>query len=239
MPKTFSEWLLARITDPTRAAAILGDLQEMSTTRGRFWFWTAYARTLIALTWRIVLALFVADIGRELIFNLASLYFHVAPPTWRTTNGPYLLSSMGPLLACTMSTLWFVLPFAVVRYGVRDRFVQLTFAVAVGITVAFLFIPWASLLFSASTLALIAATMTSREWRKPAEILAWTASAGLLTIAAADALRLRIHPQPGIERAIANYAQMFAFQIALLVVAIVCSRLHSLLLGQRPTIPLA
>lgn len=42
MPKaTLAEALLARITGPTRAAAILGDLLELSATRGRLWFWTA------------------------------------------------------------------------------------------------------------------------------------------------------------------------------------------------------
>ena len=38
-----AERLLARVTDPTRAAAIMGDLQEMEPTRGRLWFCTAYA----------------------------------------------------------------------------------------------------------------------------------------------------------------------------------------------------
>ena len=67
------EALLALIAGPARAAAILGDLTEMAATRGRLWFYAAYARTLFSLTWRIVLALFVADIGRELIFNLFHL----------------------------------------------------------------------------------------------------------------------------------------------------------------------
>ena len=84
----------------------------------------AYARTLFSLTWRIVLALFVADVGRELMFNLAGAYFRHTPYAWRTTNGPFLLDHMGPLLAGIMSTLWFALPFAGVLYGVRDRFVQ-------------------------------------------------------------------------------------------------------------------
>ena len=47
-----TEWLLARIAGPNRAAAIMGDLVELSSTRGRLWFWTAYARTLISLGWR-------------------------------------------------------------------------------------------------------------------------------------------------------------------------------------------
>jgi len=225
-----TEWLLARLAGRERGRAIYGDLTEMAATRGRLWFVAAYARTIISLTWRIPVALFIADVARELIFNLAHLYFHVAPPTWRTTHAPHLLDSMGPLLACIMSTLWFALPFATVRYGLRDRFVQLTFAVALGTTVTFLFIPWASFVFAAATVVLAAAALFSNEWRKPAEILAWTAAAGILTIAAASAVRLTYHPPAGLVRTLASYAEMLTFQGSLLVVAIVCSRLHRWLL---------
>ncbi len=50
MPKpTPAEWLLARLTEPERAAAIYGDLTEMAATRSRLWFWTNYFRALISL----------------------------------------------------------------------------------------------------------------------------------------------------------------------------------------------
>ena len=38
--------------------------------------------------------------------------------------------------------------------GICDRFVQLAFAVTLETTVAFLFMPWASILFAAATVAL-------------------------------------------------------------------------------------
>jgi hypothetical protein len=226
------EWLLARLTDRDRAAAILGDLTEMAQTRGRLWFVAAYARTLFSFTWRIVLALFVADIGRQMIFDLFHLYIGHTPAVWRSATGSWLdlLNSSGPLLACIMSTLWFVLPFAVIRYGRRDRFVQLTFAVAVGTTLAFLCIPWASPACAAATLVLAVAAFTPNTWRKPLEVLLWTVAAGILTIAAADAFRLGFHPQPGIERTLASYAEILTFQGSLLVAAFVCSRLHRWLL---------
>jgi hypothetical protein len=47
------------------------------------------------------------------------------PTSWRATVSPSLLNSSGPFLACVMSTLWFVLPYAAVLYGIRDRFVRL------------------------------------------------------------------------------------------------------------------
>jgi hypothetical protein len=216
----------------------MGDLTEMAASRGRLWFFAAYLRTLFSLTWRIILALFVADVGRELMFNLANLYFHATPPAWRTTDGPYLLDHAGPLLACIMSTLWFALPFAGVLYGLRDRFVQLTFGVAVGTTVAFLFIPWASLACAVATLVLAAAAIFSRTWRKPLEVLLWTGSAGLLMAAVSDVLSLkalhashfaRIHPL------LEQSAHELAFGTALLVLAFVCSRTHTLLLEPPAT----
>jgi hypothetical protein len=237
LKSTPAEWLLARLTDPTRAAAILGDLTEMAATRGRLWFYAAYARTLFSLTWRIVLALFVADIGRQLIFDLFHLYISHTPTAWRNTTGSWLelLNSSGPLLACIMSTLWFALPFAAVRYGVRDRFVQLTAAVALGTTLAFLCIPWASFVCAVATMILAAAALISRSWRKPLEVLLWTGAAGLSMIAVADTVRLRVLVLIAHSHSVlAGNAFALLFQTGLLALAFVCSRLHAPLLREPP-----
>jgi hypothetical protein len=236
MPNTSpAEIFLALFAGPARAAAILGDLTEIAQTRGRIWFLAAYARTLFTFTWRIMLALFVADIGRELMFNLANIYFHATPPTWRTTDGPYLLDHMGPLLACIMSTLWFALPFAAVRYGLRDRFVQLTFAVAVGTTVAFLFIPFASLACAIAVLALAAAALASKTWRKPIAVLLWTGAAGLLMVAVSTVIRIQVpRAFPHGHTLLARNAPALLFQTGLLTLAFVCARLHALLLETSP-----
>ncbi len=228
------ESLLALIAGRARAAVIVGDLTEMAATRGRLWFAAAYARILFSLTWRIWLALFAATLCREFVFDAFHLYLHYAPTAWRTGGGPYvtLLSSSGPLLAMVMSTLWFALPYAIVLYGLRDRFVRLTSAFCVGITIAFLFIPRASLLFAAATLILAAAALISRTWRKPFAVLAGTAAASLLTFAAAGGLRTVLHPQPGIARILVNYVEILAFQATLVVIAITCSRLHRRLLDE-------
>jgi hypothetical protein len=229
------ESILALFAGRARAEAILGDLTEMALTRGRLWFWIAYARTLVSLTWRIVLALFVADIGRQMIFDLFHLYIRHTPDAWRDATDSWLdlLNSTGPVLACIMSTLWFVLPFAAVRYGLRDRFVQLTFAVAVGTTLAFLAIPWASLACAAVTLVLAAAAFTSRTWRKPLEVLLWTGAAGVTMIAVSSAVRFRVlallvHS----HRLLAGNTFALLFQTGLLVLAFVCARMHALLLDK-------
>lgn len=237
LPESF----LALFSGHDRAAAMMGDLTEMAETRGRGWFAAAYLRTLVAFSWRIVLALFVADIGRQTVFDLFHLYLGHTPAAWRNATGSWLdlLNSAGPLLACIMSTLWFALPFAAVRYGVRDRFVQLTFAVAIGTTVAFLAIPFASLLVAAATLVLAVVAFASSTWRKPLEVLLWSGASGLAMIAAANAVRLRFdfifaHG----HRVLVGNGFALLFQTSLLALAFVCSRMHRLLL-ERPSADLA
>jgi len=247
MPNTsLAESVLALAAGRTRAAAIYGDLTEMAATRGRRWFWTAYARTLLTLTWRIGLALFVADIGRQLAFDTFHLYLRVTPAAWRANTGSFvnLLNASGPLLACIMSTLWFALFFALVRYGRRDAFVRLTALVTAGTFLAFLAIPWISLVAAAATLAVGCAAFFSSRWRKPFEVLAWTGTAGLLALAAFTILSHRFLLQhPAIFHSLASHplttnALVFSFQGSLLLVAVVCSRLHRRLLPPgRPATP--
>lgn len=238
MPKRpVAESVLALFTSGDRAAAIMGDLAEMATTRSRLWLFAAYVRMLFSFTWRIVLALFVADVGREFMFNLADLYFRATPNTWRSTGSPYILGHMGPLLAGIMSTLWFAVPFAAVRYGVRDRFVRLTFGVALGTTVVFLFMPWISLLCAVAVAALATAALLSRTWRRPALALTAIGAAGLLLLAASSGLRFLLgHALAGHPHSLlARNTNMLTFQASLLLVAIVCARMHKLLLGGTRT----
>jgi len=227
--------LLALFAGRERAAAIMGDLTEMKATRDRLWFATAYVRTFVSLTWRIVLALAIATAGLQIILNSFHTYQTHMPVAWRTTDAPFLLDHTGPLLIIIMWTLWFVLPFAAVRYGVRDRFVQLTFAVAVGALVAILFIPFASLACAVATLALAAAAFTSGNWRKPLEVLLGTGTAGFLAFTALNAVDNAIfshHPAVWNSHFFRHYGGMLIVRVALLSVAFVCSRLHRGLLDK-------
>jgi hypothetical protein len=233
-----AERILALFAGQPRAAALMGDLTEMARTRGRGWLVAAYLRTLVSLSWRIVLALFVADVGRQIVFDLFHVYLRLTPADWRANTGSFvhLLSSSGPLLACIMSTLWFALFFALVRYGRRDRFVRLTALVTAGTFIAFLAIPWVSLVAFAATVVFAISAFVSSRWRKPFEVLAWTGGAGLLALAAFTILSRQFMVQhPAIAQSLSNHplaadALVFSFQGSLLLVAVVCSRLHRLLL---------
>jgi hypothetical protein len=240
MPKTsLDETLLALFAGSERAAAVMGDMTEMAATRGRLWFIAAYARTLFTFTWRIVLALVVAMAGRQIFVNSFHDYMAHTPAAWRDATGSWLdiLNSSGPLLALITSTLWFVLPFAAVRYGRRDRFVRLTFAVAIGSTLVFLCIPGASLLCAVATLALAAVAFASPIWREPLAVLLCTGAAGFLALVAVNAIDsalLSHYPALWTSHFFRHYGMMLIFRSSLLALAYVCSRLHGWLLERPP-----
>ena len=235
MRDRIAESFLAIFAGRSRAAAIMGDLTEMAATYGRGWFVAAYLRTIVSLTWRIVVALFVAEVARELMFNLAGLYFRVSPSTWRSSGSPFLLGQMGPLLAGIMSTLWVVLPFAAVRSGRRDKFVRLTFGVALGTTITFLFVPWVSATFAAGTLMLAVAALISEAWRRAALMLATLCGTGVVLLAALPqiALAYLLLREPHLVQRAPMPAVVF--QASLILLLFVYSRLHGWLL--RPQSP--
>jgi hypothetical protein len=136
-----AEWFLARITDSTRAAAILGDLTEMAATRGRRWFWITYVRTLVSLGWRTPLAVIAAIVSVKYLrrsvlrlvfrllyaihlnaisFNDSRMWFqhhshlaHLAGFSWDVSLG-------------TLFTLWILLPYVAIRFGLRNRLTYLS-----------------------------------------------------------------------------------------------------------------
>lgn len=232
-----TEWLLALFAGRDRAAAIMGDMTEMAFTRGKLYFWTAYIRSVGTFTWRIVLALAAAMAGRQILVNSFHDYMGYTPAAWRDAKGSWLdiLNYCGPLLASIASTLWFILLFAAVRYGRRDRFVRLTFAVAVGTTLAFLCIPGASLLCAAATFALAVVAFASPIWRKPLAALLCTGAAGFLALVAVNAIDsalLSHYPTLWTSHFFRHYGAMLIFRSSLLIVAIVCARMHKLLLAK-------
>jgi len=235
MPKlTPAEWLLARITNPARAAAIMGDLEELAATRNRLWFWTAYTRTLAILSWRIVVAIVIAMSLYQLLGNtLFHTHMRHAPP------GPHL-----PMLLIFWfepSFPWFVLPFAVMLFGLHDRFVHLTAIAALGTTIAFLFLPRFSFAGVVITLALITLALLLSGWWKPAAVLAATAAFAFWCGIAAGHLSmfLRSHDYiPAYGHGIAGLEPMLAFRGSMLASAYLCARLHRWSLqSPNPTAP--
>ncbi len=120
MRKTpIAEWLLALFAGRARGAAIMGDLEELAATRSHLWLWTAYSRTLVSLSLRPLAAFLagalvtVAVLYAQLPIALAHIFLAISHP------------HIWPPLDVAMSDFWFLVPFAAVLYGIRDRAVQL------------------------------------------------------------------------------------------------------------------
>ncbi|MGA2438247.1 MAG: hypothetical protein ABSF57_07010 [Acidobacteriaceae bacterium] len=178
MPKTpIAEWLLARITDPTRAAAIMGDLTEMAGTRGLLWFWTAYARTLISLGWRTPVALLVTYAYLHSIWVLRTIqssmhwlfrwvpYAHPAyqPPVWW-----FYLRPLWSLL----TGLYFLAPFLLVRFGLRDRLTRLASALLLLVLTGYSNRLLLDIPVEALTAVAVFVALCLRAWRRPMVVLA-------------------------------------------------------------------
>src|ERR1019366_9589040 len=168
------EWLLARLTTPDRAAAILGDLTEISATRGRLWFWTAYARTIISLGWRTPAAFLFGYFAFELMMWLVPMWIRHTPPAWSSTSLNF--ARMDPLVDAVTVPLWFALPYGLVRYGMRDRFVRIS-CVAFGVATVVFAYPPAPSVTAATVIALAGAALVSPVWRRPAFVLISTVAA--------------------------------------------------------------
>jgi hypothetical protein len=232
---TAAEWLLARLTTPTRAAAILGDLTELSATRGRLWFWTAYTRTLIALGWRTPIAFLCAIVisrwtaealfttVRHLVPKLYGNNHHAAPhPIWQTPLWDSLIA------------LLFILPFVIIRFGLRDRLTRLALAIFL-LTTPFYSLNSVGIAFAGiATAIMIVTALCLRTWRRPMIVLAATvAPAAVAQFFSGVALVFFWgyfgFRGPGWERAMTLYRWL-----EICIAALVCSFVYLRLLPDEP-----
>ena len=224
---TPAEWLLARLTDPTRASAIMGDLTEMAATRSRLWFWTAYARTLVTLGWRAPVAFVIAYTCARSYGLYKSLYasmhwlFHWLP----NIGTPYRISFWTGFwhvpLQFSLLALWFMLPFILVRFGLRDRLTQLAFAIFL-LTVPIFSLTRVGMDFAGLATAIMIVTgLSLRTWRRPMIVLT-------ATLAPLAARGFVVSEQ--LERIL-----VLNFKLEICTAAIVCSFLHRRLLQKKPT----
>jgi hypothetical protein len=238
MRKTLAtEWLLARLTDPTRAAAILGDLTEMAATRGRLWFWTAYTRTLVSLGWRAPVALVCAYICTRhnwlgaVIFGSLGL-FHRIPP-----NGPAHTGHRSQFfLISFLIALNLVLPFVLVRFGLRNRLAQLATAIFL-LTIPLYSLTLGGMKITDYAIAVtVLAALSLPAWRRPMIVLAATlAPVAVIT-------SLWPHPEHflytrgyGFTAPQLLWIMVLYRTLELCITAIVCSFLYRRLLRKKPT----
>jgi hypothetical protein len=133
-----AEWLIARFTERSRAASIVGDLLEVTAKQGSHAFWLSIAGVVLALTWRQLTAFAAALLCLYLNEALGMAFrgpLHGVP----LHNFPNAWTPFFAFLALVVGCLWMAAPYALICYGLRDRFAQLAVALCIALTVVFFF----------------------------------------------------------------------------------------------------
>jgi hypothetical protein len=172
-----AEWVLRRVTTRERAAAIVGDLVEADLPEGSGRFWFSVAGVVISQSSRWALALVVACYVAPRAYGFVEIQpfnsHHLAPEGW-----------IKPLnMACGIATiLWFITPYAAIRYGLRDNTVRLSFASAGLITTIgfFWWQPWVLAVCGIVCLAGAMFWLSQVEWRNAVLVAAITIMLGFL-----------------------------------------------------------
>ena len=238
-----SEWLLARVAGPDRAGAILGDLLEISATRGRLWFWIAYARTIVSLGWRTPAGFLCSLACMKLMFGV------VLP--WCMNHRTSHLMEAGlfgaynrqvRMYTWDVSTvvaqcLIFVLPFVFVRFGLHDRLTRLACALFLVAVPVYSLRPWLMDLSGVLTGLVIVATLAAPLWRRAMIVLAATCITGVAAVFTFVCILVRGY-HVNLLRLPAS-TMSICDDIGIAIAVIVCAYLHRLLFRRRPTIALA
>ncbi len=230
-----TEWFLARFVGHDRASAILGDLLEISATRGRLWFWTAYVRTLVTLGWRAPAAFLCTYLcirstwwwtGIRTSMHWLFRWVPYAAPVHHMPLAIRLQFLVGPLYG-----LYFLAPFAVLCFGLRDRLARLALVLFLATLPTYSNrIPGLLLVEILSAIVIVVA-LCLREWRLP---LVVGAVCLVPRYAFAEAAQYSVlHGQRGF---VAHFP-FNSFTLACAVPAILCLWLHRRLL--RPSAAIA
>lgn len=242
MPNTtWAEWVIARLSDRDRAAAIIGDLLESGGEQNPVWFWWSVAGVVLSHIWRSLVGFAVAFLFTSVVSRVWSLlvfcppargswFFpkeycplsvpvHRPPQIWL----PFLLLTD---LLCTVA------PYALVRYGFRDRFAQLTLALCLpGMVVMFCWwVPAVAFPCALLVVAIIGFSGRSVGGRGALLALSATLVIGYGGRRLAPCLAewyLELTP-PSVIRSVAAYDSVPVLTVAMLLVA--CNLMHRFLM---------
>jgi uncharacterized protein (TIGR03435 family) len=228
------EATLSHYTPPDRAASILGDLLETAQTKGRLWFWFSFIRVLGSLAWRVPVALLGAyAVGGTLI---ALMMTH--DPLWLDADFRHvnpsgtIATSAFMVVAVPGMALWFVAPYAALRFGLRDRVGQLALVLLTVTTLTLLFGKYSTALVAGAAvlITLVVSALFRCDWRKPVVALSLAVGCSLAGVAAAMTITERaIDYHPDWSYNMHWFVVHLALTIAFVILAAVSSAMHSLL----------
>ena len=233
------ESILARIAGSDRAAAIYGDLNEMAATRTRLWFWMAYIRTLVTLGWRTPVALlcaygfssWIAIAGFPTIRSIFRIILGARPRPTIAWHDAFWHRPLGDSLLA----LWFILPFVVVRFGLRDRIAQLTCAIFL-LTLPYFRLSPAAVNFAGSVvLGVFLASVCFKTWRRPMIVLAASvAPIAMATVYSRNIWYVLTSRGYGFASPQLQWAMALYRALELCIAAMVCLFLYRRLLQEKP-----
>jgi hypothetical protein len=234
-----ADWLLARIAGRDRAAAILGDLLEISAARGRLWFWIAYTRTLISLGWRTPVGYICSLASLRIVLGiLFHMRMHYGTSSLMEAGIFGVYSQHARALFMNLSLLMgqcmiFAVPFTLVRFGPRDRLSRLACVLLLVALPVYSQRPLLMDLSGVLTALAVFAALVSSLWRKPLAILAATGITSMASFGILASLQ-----RGGILRLSAS-TRLVCIDIGIAIAVVVCLYLHRLLLRPRPATALA
>ena len=172
-----AEWLLKRAAGAERGRAVYGDLIEMAATRGRFWFWFAYARTLFTFTWRTPVAVVAGIVAVKYLRSrvagglLGAYYIHpnygrIYEDRMLVHRHPYLSHISLTVSSGAVSVLWIVLPYVAIRFGLRNRLTYLAAALFLLGLPVYTFHPQIVFVTGVASALIVVAAIASAEWRR-------------------------------------------------------------------------
>lgn len=136
-----AEWLIARFTERSRAASIVGDLLEATAKQGSLAFWFSIAGVVLAITWRHLTA-FAAALLCLYVFQALAMPPHLTEHGLLAAIMHQPHSIWLPLFIVLRSASAFLsmaAPYAIICYGLRDRFAQLAVVLFIPVTLIFWF----------------------------------------------------------------------------------------------------
>jgi hypothetical protein len=227
-----AEWILTRFTTRSRAASIVGDLLESRSEKGTLWFWRSVAGIVLAVAWRRPLAFAAAFYLGLCSLGALSMPIYGAHAAHRP---PEAWIPVFAILAWTGTLLWMTVPYAVIRFGLRDSFAQiaLVFGGLVTIIIFYWWVPAVLVACLVLAFSLITTLISvARRWRALVALALATAfgfGGGLLALSLAGLYQKHLYPGPVAE----INSRLINWGVPLLatwILATACSRMHRLLL---------
>jgi hypothetical protein len=165
----WAEWAIARFTDSDRAVSIVGDLLESQLQRGVLWFWLSFIGIVLCLNRRRLAAFFAAIVCLHFLRELPMPVFASLGGRPPADEPPQMWWSFFAVLGWIGMLLWVVTPYALLRYGFRDRLGQVALAFCVPITASIYGWRVPAVVATSSTLVLVifVSSLIHARWRGP------------------------------------------------------------------------